>query len=103
MAECELDGVGQVMQVIGKRLRSRRRLLGLSQMSLGQTCGVTFQQIQKYESGAVAISASRLWKLANALGVSIGYFFDGVSSRGHELAGHQLVGDEFASLAEDAR
>lgn len=85
MAEYESDGVGQVMQVIGKRLRSRRRLMGLSQMTLGQTCGVTFQQIQKYETGAVAISASRLWRLSTALDVSIGYFFEGVSSFSDEL------------------
>lgn len=80
MAGYELNMVGQVMEMIGKRLRSRRRLMGLSQMTLAQTCGVTFQQIQKYETGSVAISASRLWRLATALDVSIGYFFDGVSS-----------------------
>lgn len=93
MAGDERDRVGQVMQTIGRRLRSRRRLLGLSQMSLGQTCGVTFQQIQKYETGSVAISASRLWKLARALDVSIGYFFDDASSWNERLA----------PAAEDAR
>ena len=85
MGACELHSVGQVMETVGKRLRSRRRLLGLSQMALGQTCGVTFQQIQKYETGAVAISASRLWRLSTALDVSIGYFFEGVSSFSDEL------------------
>jgi len=87
MVEGRTEIVVQVMRTVGKRLRSRRRLLGLSQMKLAETCGVTFQQIQKYETGAVAISASRLWKLAAALGVSIGYFFDGVSARGEGGAG----------------
>ena len=80
MAEEDGETVAEVMQTIGRRLRSRRRLMGLSQVSLAQTCGVTFQQIQKYETGAVAISASRLWRLASALEVSISYFFEGVSS-----------------------
>lgn len=85
MGACELHRVGQVMETVGKRLRSRRRLLGLSQVKLAETCGVTFQQIQKYETGAVAISASRLWRLSTALDVSIGYFFEGVSSFSDEL------------------
>ena len=85
MGACELHRVGQVMETVGKRLRSRRRLLGLSQVKLAETCGVTFQQIQKYETGAVAISASRLWRLSTALDVSIGYFFEGVSSFSNEL------------------
>lgn len=91
MGACELHRVGQVMETVGKRLRSRRRLLGLSQVKLAETCGVTFQQIQKYETGAVAISASRLWRLSTALDVSIGYFFEGVSS----------FSDELLALSED--
>lgn len=64
---------------LGKRLRSRRRLLGLSQEKLGGMVGVRFQQIQKYESGANRISAARLWQLSEALEVPIGYFYDGLS------------------------
>jgi transcriptional regulator with XRE-family HTH domain len=70
-----------VMPTIGRRLRDRRRLVGLTQAGLGQICGVSFQQIHKYETGAVAITASRLWLLATALGVSVGYFFEGVAPR----------------------
>jgi len=87
MVEQRAEVVMQVMRTVGKRLRSRRRLLGLSQMSLASSCGVTFQQIQKYETGAVAISASRLWRLAAALGVSIGYFFEGASAWGETAGG----------------
>lgn len=65
---------------VGKRLRQRRRLLGLTQQKLADAVGIRFQQIQKYESGANRISASRLWTLADALSVSVSYFFEGVES-----------------------
>jgi transcriptional regulator with XRE-family HTH domain len=65
---------------LGKRLRRRRRLLGLTQQQLASVCGVRFQQIQKYECGANRISAARIWQLAEALDVPVGYFFDGLSS-----------------------
>ena len=64
---------------LGKRLRRRRRLLGLTQQQLAVVVGVRFQQIQKYECGANRISAARLWRLAKALEVPIGYFYDGLS------------------------
>jgi transcriptional regulator with XRE-family HTH domain len=65
---------------LGRRLRRRRRLLGLTQQQLAGSCGVRFQQIQKYECGANRISASRLWQLSEALQVPVGYFFDGLPS-----------------------
>ena len=61
---------------LGKRLRRRRRLLGLTQQQLASVCGVRFQQIQKYECGANRISAARLWQLSEALEVPVGYFYD---------------------------
>jgi transcriptional regulator with XRE-family HTH domain len=65
---------------LGKKLRARRRLLGLTQQQLAQVVGVRFQQIQKYECGANRISASRLWELAQVLNVPIGYFYEGLLS-----------------------
>src|SRR5512146_1857873 len=65
---------------LGRRLRRRRRLLGLTQQQLAGACGVRFQQIQKYECGANRISAARLWQLSEALEVPVGYFYDGLSS-----------------------
>ena len=70
---------------LGKRLRRRRRLLGLTQQQLASVCGVRFQQIQKYECGANRISASRIWQLAEALDVPVGYFFDGLSTRNESM------------------
>ena len=64
---------------LGKRLRRRRRLLGLTQQQLAAQAGVRFQQIQKYECGANRISAARLWALAQALDTPIGYFYDGLA------------------------
>lgn len=64
---------------LGKRLRRRRRLLGLTQQQLAGSVGVRFQQIQKYECGANRISAARLWALSEALEVPVGYFYDGLS------------------------
>ncbi len=62
---------------VGKRLRLRRTLLGMSQESVGSAIGVTFQQIQKYERGINRMGASRLFDFAKALGVNVSYFFEG--------------------------
>ena len=63
---------------VGKRLRRRRRLLGLTQQELAGQVGVRFQQIQKYECGANRMTSSRLYDLSKALSVSVQYFFDGM-------------------------
>ena len=63
---------------VGARLRMRRMILGMSQSSLGELLGVTFQQIQKYENGSNRIGAHRLRVTARALEVSPSYFFDGI-------------------------
>ncbi len=65
---------------VGKRLRRRRRLLGMTQQDLAVLVGVRFQQIQKYECGANRITSSRLYDLSRALNVSVQYFFDGIEA-----------------------
>lgn len=64
--------------MVGRRLRRRRRLMGKTQAQLAAACGVTFQQIQKYECAYCRLSVGMLWKLACALEVDIGYFFAGL-------------------------
>ena len=64
---------------VGKRVRLRRTLLGMSQEQLGTELNITFQQVQKYERGANRISASRLWDIGQILDVPISYFFDDMS------------------------
>ena len=61
---------------VGKRVRLRRTLLGMSQEQLGTELNITFQQVQKYERGANRVSASRLWDISQILDVPINYFFD---------------------------
>ena len=65
---------------VGKRLRRRRRLLGMTQQDLAVMVGVRFQQIQKYECGANRVTSSRLFDLSRALNVSVQYFFDGIEA-----------------------
>ncbi len=67
---------------VGGRLRERRILLGLSQTRLGESLGLSFQQIQKYERGIDRISVGRLVHLAHVLEVPITYFFDELSEPG---------------------
>lgn len=61
---------------VGRRLRSRRTMLGMSQENLGVAVGVTFQQIQKYERGLNRVGASRLYEFARVLNVPVSYFFE---------------------------
>ena len=71
-----------VDQHVGRRIRMRRTMIGLSQEKLGAALGLTFQQVQKYEKGSNRVSASRLYNVAKVLGVPVQYFFD-------ELQGEQ--------------
>lgn len=63
---------------VGKRIRHRRWMVGMTQQQLGETVGIKFQQIQKYETGMNRVSASRLWDIAQAMEVPISFFFEGV-------------------------
>jgi transcriptional regulator with XRE-family HTH domain len=76
---------------VGSRIRLRRTLLGISQEKLAEAIGLTFQQVQKYEKGANRVSSSRLVDIANALDVSIPYFFQEMSAEVDSLAadGHE--------------
>ncbi len=63
---------------VGQRVQLRRMMMGLSQKDLAALCGVTFQQIQKYETAGNRISASRLFDLSAALETPISFFFYGL-------------------------
>src|SRR5512132_3925215 len=73
------EGPDPIDQHVGTRIRGRRVGLRISQTKLGHSIGVTFQQIQKYESGSNRVGASNLFKIAKALGVDVSFFFEGVS------------------------
>jgi len=78
---------------VGKRIRHRRWMVGMTQQQLGEIVGIKFQQIQKYETGMNRVSASRLWDIAAALDVEISFFFEGLEG------GH--VDDVFAATSEE--
>ena len=65
---------------VGKRIRHRRWMVGMTQQQLADSVGIKFQQIQKYETGMNRVSASRLWEIAETLGVAISFFFEGLSA-----------------------
>src|SRR5262249_1219853 len=74
---------------IGQRVRSLRLQRGLSQTELGNLISVTFQQVQKYEKGANRISAGRLQRIAEVLGVPVAYFFAAPDQRHGSNGGGQ--------------
>jgi len=83
---------------VGARLRLRRMQKGLSQSALAQAVGVTFQAVQKYESGDIRVSASRLYEIAKFLETDVGFFFAGdtieepsCSGAGDELDGRRTL------------
>ena len=67
--------------LIALRLRSRRRLLGLTLQQVADLCGTSFQTIHKYETGKVSLSVRRLWELSQVLDVEPNYFFSGLADR----------------------
>jgi transcriptional regulator with XRE-family HTH domain len=90
---------------VGRRLRQRRALLGISQDKLGRAVGLTFQQIQKYERGANRVGASRLLQLSRALAVPIAYFFEdapGQPTRAGRKAEGKLKAAPKGLASEDA-
>ncbi|MCE8009351.1 helix-turn-helix transcriptional regulator [Aestuariivita sp.] len=87
---------------VGKRVRHRRWLIGMTQQQLAEKVGIKFQQIQKYETGANRVSASRLWDIADALDVTVSFFFEGLDeeatagSQGQPGVPTDLLGDKEA-------
>ncbi|MDE4131914.1 helix-turn-helix transcriptional regulator [Phaeobacter sp. QD34_3] len=79
---------------VGKRIRHRRWLIGMTQQQLAEKVGIKFQQIQKYETGANRVSASRLWDISDAMEVPVSFFFDGLEEEGKAAA-------EKSSVPED--
>lgn len=72
---------------VGGRIRLRRNMVSMSQEKLGESLGITFQQIQKYEKGTNRVGASRLQAIASILSVPVSFFFEGGPGSGIEGAG----------------
>jgi transcriptional regulator with XRE-family HTH domain len=88
---------------VGNRARMRRLMLGMSQGTLGDQVGVSFQQVQKYENGTDRISASRLQAMCQILEVSVSFFFEGAphgggrAVKGAPAPSHAYVSDFLAN------
>jgi transcriptional regulator with XRE-family HTH domain len=78
-----VDGPDPIDQHVGGQLRLRRAQAGMTQTELGAKVGLSFQAVQKYETGENRISASRLYQLARILDVPLAYFFEGLDETGH--------------------
>ena len=72
---------------VGKRLRRRRVFVGMSQTQLGEAAGISFQQVQKYESGVNRAVPRRLFEFGRTLGVPLSYFFEGYVERRYRRGG----------------
>lgn len=86
---------------VGKRVRHRRWLVGMTQQQLAEQVGIKFQQIQKYETGANRVSASRLWDIADALDVSVSFFFEGLKDAEEQTASAAKKGTVPADIMGD--
>jgi transcriptional regulator with XRE-family HTH domain len=86
---------------VGSRVRMRRMVLNMSQEKLGESLGLTFQQVQKYEKGMNRIGASRLYDLARVLGVTVSFFFQDAPTEalngGHATGFAERPADDYVS------
>jgi len=80
---------------VGKRVRHRRWMIGMTQQQLADKVGIKFQQIQKYETGMNRVSASRLFDIANVMEVPVAFFFEGLEAAQTEGSG-DFLGDKEA-------
>ena len=91
---------------VGKRIRHRRWMVGMTQQQLAEQVGIKFQQIQKYETGTNRVSASRLWDIAETLSVPVSFFFEGLdepyaaTSETSDVPGDILADEEALELVK---
>ncbi|WP_417244613.1 helix-turn-helix domain-containing protein [Celeribacter sp.] len=83
---------------VGKRIRHRRWMVGMTQQQLAEKVGIKFQQIQKYETGMNRVSASRLWDIAESLSVPVAFFFEGMEP---SVSDHMVAQSEGVNVPAD--
>ena len=86
---------------IGRKLKQRRTIMGMSQEVAAKAVGVTFQQVQKYENGSNAMNAQRLYEFSLLLKVPVAYFFEGFNEVQSSAASNQTGFAETPALAFD--
>lgn len=72
--------ISKIDQHVGRRIKQRRMAMGMTQTELANAVGVSFQQVQKYETGFNRVSASRLFEIAEHLQVNLSFFWAGLKS-----------------------
>lgn len=80
---------------VGRRLRLRRTMLGLSQEAVANAVGITFQQVQKYEKGSNAMNANRLYEFAQFMHVPVAYFFEGLEDNSQTVGLAETGAEKF--------
>ncbi len=85
---------------VGGRIRMRRNMLGMSQEKLGESLGITFQQIQKYEKGTNRVGASRLQAIASIMEVPPAFFFENAPTDEHTPTGGLSEDSSMTSVME---
>lgn len=88
---------------VGERIRSRRAELGMTQHDLASLLGISYQQVQKYETGANRVSAGRLYEVARQLGSSVGFFFEGLEGEASETVNEMAHGGTNRTTIDLAR
>ncbi len=81
----------EIDHFVAKRIKARRRQLKLSQQDVAEQIGISYQQVQKYESGFNRVSAGKLFAIARILDVSVNYFFIGLEEVGLSPAGSKAA------------
>ena len=76
---------------VGKRMHMRRTMMGMSQERLAAELGITFQQVQKYEKGQNRIGASRLWDIAQVLGVGVEFFYEDLDEKSRDKSPRKIA------------
>ncbi len=69
---------------VGKRIKEIRTVRGLTQSNVADHLGISFQQLQKYETGANRVSASRMFELSKLLDITPAFFFEGLEGQNYD-------------------
>ena len=85
---------------VGKKIRQARLVRGMTQSAVAKDLGLSFQQLQKYETGYNRVSASKLFELSQLLGVSPSYFFEGLVSGEEQTVSTALMDDQTAKAVK---
>lgn len=99
MPRAKTDAPHPVDVYVGNKVKSRRLMLGMSQDDLAKSCGITFQQVQKYERGTNRISISRLAEISRSLKTQLEYFTEGCARM---LPGGKLAVKGFSETKQDS-